>query len=323
MSTPLHADVADRPRTLLLVHGGGYKPEREALEGLWREALSAGLDRDYAEQGGRGLLRDVTVEFVYYGDLTNPVCERSGAAFDPALDLEDRRRDLERLAQFPGPKKFRRVHYEAVPGKSALGELVADVSAPLTALGLTRRLLSRRLPALAAYLSDEDGFRERCEARLLPPLEKALDEGANIMLISHALGSVLSYDTLWRLTHDVGSTGHSERVRTWVTLGSPLASDYVRHRLRGAGESGDRRYPNRLINWYNVAAEDDYLCHDKTVANDFAGLLKQHQLSRLRDFRIYNLAIRYGRSNPHNSVGYLIHPRVTRTVADWLLESAL
>jgi hypothetical protein len=41
-------------------------------------------------------------------------------------------------------------------------------------------------------------------------------------------------------------------------------------------------------------------------------------LSRIRDYRIYNLAVRYGKSNPHSFMGYLVHPRMTKLVADWL-----
>ncbi|MEQ8860250.1 MAG: hypothetical protein RIC56_16555 [Pseudomonadales bacterium] len=314
--------VSPRRRTLILVHGGGYKPTQAALEVLWRDALAAGLDRDFAAAGGRGLLDAATVKFVYYGDLVNPLCERTGQITDLALDLEDRRGDLDRLARLSGHKKFRRVHYEALPGKSALGELMADVAAPLTAIGLAPSFLSKRVPSLGQYLADSDGVRERCEARLLEVLVPALAGGDDVMLVSHGLGSVIGYDVLWRLTCDaeLAAAVGSARVRSWITLGSPLASEFVKRRLRGAAAPVASRHPNRMINWYNVAAEDDYLCHDKTVSDDFAGLLKQHHLSRLRDYRIYNLAIRYGRSNPHNSVGYLIHPRVTRLLADWLME---
>jgi hypothetical protein len=74
------------------------------------------------------------------------------------------------------------------------------------------------------------------------------------------------------------------------------------------------------VSWHNVAAEDDYVCHDNTVADDFKPMLKQKQVSCIRDYCVYNLAVRYGKSNPHSSVGYLIHPRVARIVSDWLLQ---
>jgi len=160
-----------------------------------------------------------------------------------------------------------------------------------------------------------------CESRLLDVLAPALVRGDDVLLLSQGLGSVISYDALWRLSHDPDwSTAGRQRVRKWVTTGSPLASEYVKRRLRGAGEQTSRCFPDRLITWFNVAAEDDYLCHDETVSHDFTAMLHHQQVSRIHDYRIYNLAIRCGRSNPHNTVGYLVHPRLTRLLADWLTD---
>ncbi len=334
MSTPL---TDDKPggtsgggaKTLIMVHGGGHKPDRTALEALWLEALAAGLQRDYADAGGRALLDLASTALVYYGDLINPLVVSAGNAPDPVLDLEDRRRDLRRLAALSARKDFRLAHYEAVPGKSAVPELLADVGAPILALlNLTGPVLARRLPALGAYLKEpvhnRGGLRAACEQRLLDVLAPALARGDDVLLLSHGMGSVVSHDALWRLSHDPASSAGQKpkRVRTWVTMGSPLASDYVKRRLRGAAESGDRRHHEQVIDWLNVAAEDDYYCHDKTVANDFAALLTRARISRIRDYRIYNLAVRYGRSNPHNAVGYLVHPRVAGIVSDWLSEGS-
>jgi hypothetical protein len=107
-------------------------------------------------------------------------------------------------------------------------------------------------------------------------------------------------------------------VDTWLTLGSPLADEWVKHHLAGQDQPVDQRYPSNLINWLNVAAEDDYTCHDETMANDYARMLQSQGISQIRDYRIYNLAVRYGRSNPHHAAGYLIHPRVSALLADWL-----
>jgi hypothetical protein len=41
-------------------------------------------------------------------------------------------------------------------------------------------------------------------------------------------------------------------------------------------------------------------------------------LSAIQDFHIFNHAVRYGKSNPHSSIGYFIHPRVSKIVADWV-----
>ncbi len=307
---------AGRNRTLLLVHGGGFKPGRPELEDLWRQALAAGLDRDFADQGGRDLLNRVAVTLVYYGDLIEPLLAPRERR-DRTLDLADRQRDLTRLSGYASKKPFRRAQYEALPGKSAFGELIADVALPvLTALRLADPVLARQVPALAAYLSGDGDLRTACEARVMAALAPLLARGDDVLLLSHAMGSVVAYDALWRLSHDAAPG--AGRLDTWITCGSPLAGEYVKSRLRGADEPPDRRYPDNLVTWYNIAAEDDFYCHDKTVSDDFAALLKGHRISHLQDYRIYNVAMRYGRSNPHNDCGYLVHPRTTGLLAEWL-----
>ena len=97
-----------------------------------------------------------------------------------------------------------------------------------------------------------------------------------------------------------------------------LGDHNIRKRLRGAKEKIEARFPTNVISWQNVAAEDDYACHDNTLADDFKRMMDQRLVSAVHDYHIYNLAVRYGKSNPHSSVGYYIHPRVTKIVVDWL-----
>jgi hypothetical protein len=320
---PAEPTAENQPqRTVILVHGGGFKPPEPDLSRLWREALATGLARDYPKKGGSSLLDGVRLEFVYYGDLANARLQEAGRCIDQALDLEDRQRDLRRLAMIPGKKKFRRVHYETLPGKTALREFIADMAAPLlTMLGLAGRALERTTPVLAAYLGEDQRFRETCENRLMQVLAPALARQDDVLLLSHAMGSVISYDVLWRLSQPEttdAATPDISRVHTWISFGSPLANHYVKRQLRGSGAPPERRFPNNVVNWLNLSAEDDFHCHDKTVADDFALMLRRQQISQIRDYRIYNLAVRYGRSNPHNAVGYLIHPRMTLLLYEWL-----
>jgi hypothetical protein len=103
-----------------------------------------------------------------------------------------------------------------------------------------------------------------------------------------------------------------------MTLGAPLGDSTVRKRLLGAGLKGDQQFPRNIVSWHNVSAEDDYMSHDNTLADDFKPMLTHKLVSCIRDYRIYNLAVRYGNSNPHSSVGYLIHPRTAHIISDWL-----
>ena len=93
------------------------------------------------------------------------------------------------------------------------------------------------------------------------------------------------------------------------------------HRVGKLG-SANNKYPGNIVSWHNVSAEDDYCCYDKTVANDFKPMLKDKLISSIRDYQIYNLAIRYGKSNPHSSIGYYIHPRVTQLINDWITSTS-
>ena len=57
-----------------------------------------------------------------------------------------------------------------------------------------------------------------------------MGRAARVLLIGHSLGSVISYDTLWDLSHERGRTQH---VDLFMTLGSPLATHLIRQGLRG------------------------------------------------------------------------------------------
>ena len=157
-------------------------------------------------------------------------------------------------------------------------------------------------------------------ARLRNELGELMDRGDRILLITHGTGSVIAYDVLWEMSHDddLKEQYGSSKVEMWLTLGSPLGDRNIQKRLAGAKEHSASKFPANVISWHNVSAEDDYICHDNTLADDFKKMLQQRQVSAVHDYRVFNLAVRYGQSNPHSSVGYYIHPRVSKIIADWL-----
>ncbi len=137
--------------------------------------------------------------------------------------------------------------------------------------------------------------------------------------LSHGLGYIVTYDVIWELLHDPDMSAQyaNRKIDTWLTLGAPLGDSAIRKKLLGAKEKAGQRYPKNILSWHNVSAENDHTCHDHTLCDDFKVMLEKKLVSCIRNDQIYNLAIRYGKSNRHSSVGYYIHPRVTQLIADW------
>lgn len=314
-------------RTLVFVHGHGFKPAAEPLMELATAAMSAGIERDHPELSGAFAALDKRL--AYYGDITGEHLASRGRVYDEALDIGDRRNTLNELRALKRRKDFGLGPYDRLPGKSALGEFAADVLGPLIGnplignIGLSNRLIAEIGTDLREYWNPESDFADRVRERVRRVIATAFDEGREILLICHGTGCIVVYDVLWLLSREAG---HADRYRgrkidLWLTLGAPLGDSMASRRLLGAAAGGAERFPDNIVSWHNVSAEDDYFCHDKTLADDFSAMLDLRCLSTIRDHLIYNLAVRYGRSDPHHSLGYLIHPRVSRIVVDWMASA--
>lgn len=311
-------------RSLLLVHGCGFKPGPDAYMDLSIAALRAGIARDYPDQIDS--FDAVNKHLAYYGDLNAKVLAARGEGYDVDLDIGDRRNALDALRQIDARKRFGIRQYDKLPGKSALPEFVADVMAPVMgAVGLSRLLLRTIAPDFAAYFDSDGDYANQARERVRTALCELLNRGDRVLLIAHGTGSVIAYDVLWELSHDADLAEPYEggKVDLWLTLGSPLGDRSIQRRLNGAREKAVSKFPGNVISWHNVAAEDDYICHDNTLSDDFKKMLKQRVVSAVNDYHVFNLAVRYGRSNPHSSIGYYIHPRAAKILADWLRSDSL
>ena len=305
-------------RSLLLVHGHNFKPVAETYLEISVAAMRAGLERDYPDCVE--CFDRMGKELAWYGDLNAAVLEAEGKRNDERLDVGDRRNAMQALKELTPRKKFGIRLYDRLPGKSALPEFFMDIGAPiLGAVGFRMPVLGRIAKDFGAYFDDPD-FAQDARTRLRERLRALLDRGDEVMLVSHGTGSVIAYDVLWELSNDTDTFpeyGHF-KIAHWLTLGSPLGDRVVQKRLLGAKERDDSRFPSNVTSWHNVAAEDDYACHDMTLADDFKSMMVRKQVSAVQDYKIYNLAVRYGKSNPHSSVGYYIHPRLSKILAEWV-----
>jgi len=306
-------------RSILLVHGSDFKPPAEVFMDEASTALRSGVNRDFPDK--IELFDALDIELAYYGDLGNEFLRAHGKHYDEQLDIGDRRNALERLRKIPQRKGFGLRQYDSLRGKSALPEAIADVVSPLFGtLGLTIPLISMVARDFAIYLRGNTEFTEQVRERVRSKLVEMLNRGDQLLLMTHGTGCFIAYDVLWQLSHDeqFKADYSGAKVDLWVTLGSPISDDKLRKRLLGARRSAKGRYPTNIITWHNISAEDDYVCHDKTVANDLKAMMREHVISSIDDYRIYNHTMRYGKSNPHCSLGYFIHPRVAKIVVEWL-----
>jgi len=301
---------------ILVVHGRGFKPAPESWRGLACAALRCGFERDAPDRVA--MFDNASVDVAWYGDLSAGVLARRGKTYDEAFDLADREKTLAALRQIATRKRFGIRRYDRLPGKSAVAEFVADVGSPiLGALGLWRPAVRRACPEFAEYLFGPADYRAAVMERVRQPLEQLLAGNARVAVVAHGTGAVVAWDVLRRQA----GTGPSRHVDLFVTLGAPLADARLRRRL-AAPADGVSTYPECIAAWCNVSAEDDYLCHDKTVADDYREMLDRGIIGSIADYRVYNHAVRFGRSNPHSSAGYLVHPRVTKILGDWLCDGA-
>jgi hypothetical protein len=184
-----------------------------------------------------------------------------------------------------------------------LSRLIASSTLKIT-LGDVRR-----------YLEDRDGVATRIRSRLNDQLLEAWGTGEHVLLIGHSLGSVIAYDCLWHLSRESGSDG---RVDILLTMGSPLATRFIRKGLKGADRHGAERYPDNIDRWVNVAARGEMVALHRRIKPFFAGMLRLGLVRSIEDEGIYNHFRVGGRLNVHKSYGYLNHPVVAKLISGWL-----
>ena len=306
-------------KSVLLVHGRDFKPDNKTLLDTSVEAMRYGIQRDYPDllPAFDALEKDMA----YYGDLTNVFLASTGKSYDESLDVGDRQNALRTLKEIPARKRFGIRQYDRLPGKSAVPEAIADTLYPIFGLcGLAMPIIHRMSHDFCEYLRGPSSYAYDVRTRLRTRLAEMFEREDRVMLISHGTGSAVAWDVLWEFSHDTELKQRfaGRKLDAWVTMGAPLGDRHIRKRLAGAREKSAARFPTNVITWHNLSAEDDYTCHDKTLADDFKKMMSERLVSAVKDYRVFNHAVRYGRSNPHSSIGYFIHPRLAKIVADWI-----
>lgn len=308
-------------KKIIFIHGRAVKPLEEDLQELWYNAIRHGIDRDFG-QTELDAFEQVNKEFVYYGDLSNTFLHEEKGEKIPD-ETKSRIASLNELKKFR-KEDFNKETYEDISKYGFLKEALADTfSGVLSLIRAGTPLISSVAPDMAHYWNQEAYFGSDVRFRLTKVLKEAFDNNDQIMLVSHSLGAIVSYDNLWKFSHYSeyrGDYGKNKKIDLFVTMGSPLGDENVKQHLKGKSSKGALKYPHNIRQWVNLSAEDDYICHDGKIANDFIKM-KEYKLigKSIKDIHpIYNLTVRNKKSNPHSAIGYLIHPEFTSLLTDWM-----
>jgi hypothetical protein len=323
-------------KTLILIHGRSVKPAASVQKRLVFDALMSGLSR-VDPLAARELWNGaIDCYFAYYGDINNRLIVQAGdklAAeltaendpeyhYAPCLPEAPHRRALNQLMSV---QRHDRESYGALLASYHDTRWLDDIARTVSGISLSPHLREYLVKWATADMSEYLHTRttgSEIRERLQNCLRPALERGSDICLISHSMGAIVSYDVLWKYSHmseyrHIQTNGN--RVSLWLTIGCPLGEPGVRQNLYDARERGEDRFPRRVVrDWVNVAAEDDFVAHDRTMADDFRDMRNLNYVERIFDRRIYNFWVKDGTSDPHNFYGYLDNPEVAASVAGWI-----
>lgn len=167
------------------------------------------------------------------------------------------------------------------------------------------------------YFRNVDDIARRVRALLKRRLQTANDNGRPVLLIGHSMGSVIAYDALWELSHELEDR---RKISMLLTLGSPLGLRFVQKRLLGTELTGAARYPGNIERWVNISSMGELTALDREFADDFHEMVELGLLARIEDHHrgVYNSFRDQLGLNVHRSYGYMVNATTAAVVGSWL-----
>lgn len=167
---------------------------------------------------------------------------------------------------------------------------------------------------LRRYIKDDFDMGEFVRRLLKMPLRAAWRSERPVLLIGHSMGSIIAYDALWQLSHELGP---ERKIDLFLTMGSPLGQTFIQRRVKGSREAPGNRYPRNIRHWVNIAAVGDLTAIDMRLKNDFRDMIDLGLVESIEDRQIYNHFRLDGHLNVHSEYGYLINEETALCVSEW------
>jgi hypothetical protein len=303
-----------RRKVVIGIHGMGNKPPRGVLKQWWLDSLYEGLtDSGIPCHAFR-------FELVYWAHHLHPEPHDLNANDkDDPLFLD------EPYVPSPGkpapePSRLRRKTLGFL--EKILDKLLLKDDLTVNYKSITDSIIRKYFEDLETYYSSDCIGEEHkdCLARkairadLLALLRKF--RRFDILLISHSMGTIISYDVLSEGSQDVN-------VHTYVTMGSPLGLPVIISRFVNERRKIDQKIetvttpPNVLRHWYNLSDLEDRVAFNYDLGDDYGPNARGVGAD---DKIVYNDYEVDGAPNHHKVYGYLRTKEMAAILHDFLSE---
>ncbi len=276
------------------VHGLNKKPKPAQLEDGWRKSISEGL---CVNQGIDISPKELNFHMCYWADVFY-----GNDYADPVYQPAVKESHL---------KKYKDRWYEsAIASVADLGDGAIEF---LKGRGMLDNasgwLLENKLDNLHFYYEEKDK-REKCRKTVVDALNE--HAGKTIILVTHSMGTIVSYD----VARILGNQDSNTAIEHFVTMGCPLGLPHVKNEIKREFKS--TRTPSIVKNWTNFADRRDPVCFDTHLRGDYS---KNKDGVKAEDDRVMNdWGIEIGQ-NPlwayHKSYGYLRTPEFSELLAKY------
>jgi pimeloyl-ACP methyl ester carboxylesterase len=166
------------------------------------------------------------------------------------------------------------------------------------------------------YFENKNNVACRIRGLLKEELRSRLSNNEKVLLIGHSMGSIIAYDTLWELSQEEKLSG---KIDMFLTIGSPLALNFIQSRLMGHDRNGKQKYPANIRHWVNISSVGDVVAVERDFSKSFKKMRSLNMIESIDDHcdGIYNYFHNEEGLNVHRSYGYLVNPAVGKVIADW------
>jgi hypothetical protein len=295
--------------TVLLIHGiNNQDNSKENIEKTWSDALRSG-----ATSAGLTIFDDLKFIAAFYGDVLfeeteswnkNKPASRPMSTESPDEDYandqvaglylefkqkygisdEQVSKELDEGENFKSHKRQARgIH------KSWLKAIARALENVLPSKG--RRIAKIFLSQAAAYLH-KPGLKEKIDDLVMTQIIDELPENENVIIISHSLGTIVAYDLMRRLRHQI-------KIKLLLTAGSPLGIEIVKNRLGPPLIC----LPN-VDKWVNASDSEDFVALEPKLTSTTFGCGQIVNIDQLDN----------GDEDAHDILKYLAHDVVAKEI---------